>query len=308
MLQEVSVGVPVTVEGDVRVGQVLGQALEDGRPPKVVIVGFPTDVGVVRNGGRPGAAAGPLALRQRLWKMTPDPEAHEEMVELLAHTLDLGDLRCTEDLARDQAALGEILAPYLASDIPVIVLGGGHETAWGHLQGYLHAGKAATLRNLDAHSDVRPLREGLGHSGSPFRQALSHPSGLFTGYRVQGLARTSVSVSHLAFLREHGARYTFADALTLSELTEGWEEGPHMVATFCLDAVDQGQAPGVSAPATGGIPARWWLAAARAAGASPTVSSFDIVELSPPFDRDGQTERLAAATVWWFLRGLLDRA
>jgi arginase family enzyme len=33
------------------------------------------------------------------------------------------------------------------------------------------------------------------------------------------------------------------------------------------------------------------------------VSSADLVELNPRFDRDGQTARLAARTVWEILRG-----
>ena len=32
------------------------------------------------------------------------------------------------------------------------------------------------ILNWDAHADVRELNEGLGHSESPFRQALEHSS------------------------------------------------------------------------------------------------------------------------------------
>jgi arginase family enzyme len=34
---------------------------------------------------------------------------------------------------------------------------------------------------------------------------------------------------------------------------------------------------------------------------------MDIVELCPPFDADGRTARLAARTIWEFLRGLAAR-
>ena len=36
-------------------------------------------------------------------------------------------------------------------------------------------------------------------------------------------------------------------------------------------------------------------------------SSADVVELNPAVDRDGQTARLAALTVWWLLRGRSER-
>ena len=76
-----------------------------------------------------------------------------------------------------------------------------------------------------------------------------------------------------------------------------------VLATFDLDAVDQSQAPGVSAPNACGIDKRLWLYAAYAAGRSSAVRSMDIVELSPPHDRDDHTARLAALTVWEFLVG-----
>ncbi len=79
------------------------------------------------------------------------------------------------------------------------------------------------------------------------------------------------------------------------------------LVTFDLDAVDQAFAPGVSAPATGGMSAGLWLYAAYAAGRTPAVRSCDIVELNPRYDRDGQTAKLAAYTVWQVMRGLAER-
>jgi formiminoglutamase len=63
----------------------------------------------------------------------------------------------------------------------------------------------------------------------------------------------------------------------------------------------------VSAPNSAGLTSALWLAAADGAGRCPTVTSADVVELNPAFDRDGQTARLAALTVWSLLRGLADR-
>ncbi len=42
-------------------------------------------------------------------------------------------------------------------------------------------------------------------------------------------------------------------------------------------------------------------------GRSPRVASMDVVELNPAFDLDGRTARLAALTVWHFLKGLAER-
>src|SRR5438105_3701192 len=98
---------------DPRVGNLLGS---DTTPDaaRVVLVGFPTDDGVRRNGGRPGAAQGPEAIRRALWNLTPDTEQFDTFCELLRHTADLGDVAVTGDLEADQAALGRVLAPHLA--------------------------------------------------------------------------------------------------------------------------------------------------------------------------------------------------
>ncbi len=193
------------------------------------------------------------------------------------------------------------------------MLGGGHETAYGHFLGYVRAGRAVTLLNWDAHTDVRPLRPEGGHSGSPFRQALLHPSGLARGYAVAGLLPQSVAADHLAFIADHQGRFVFRDALDAAAIRAAYRAQPGagpvgVLASFDIDAVDQGQAPGVSAPAAGGMSSDLWLMAAHQAGRNHAVTSADIVETNPALDRDGQTARLAALTVWWILRGLAERA
>src|SRR5947209_4683156 len=93
-LHPVTVPVPDTTPEDPRLGHLLGTATTP-ETARVVIVGFPVDDGVRRNGGRGGAAQGPAAIRQALYRLTPDPENHAEFVSLLGRTTDLGDLAPT---------------------------------------------------------------------------------------------------------------------------------------------------------------------------------------------------------------------
>src|SRR5205085_7353449 len=94
---------------DLRVGSLLGTATTP-EEADVVLVGFPTDEGVRRNGGRPGAADGPDVLRRALWTMTPDAERGDEFADLLTRTADLGNLAISGDLEADQESLGRALA------------------------------------------------------------------------------------------------------------------------------------------------------------------------------------------------------
>ena len=289
----------------------LGDWIRDADPERarVVLIGFPSDAGVRRNGGRPGAAGGPAAIRRALFTLTPDALHPEPFAALLAQTADAGDVEVTGDLERDHERLADAVAAVLGRGALPVVLGGGHETAFGHALGYVRAEQAVRIVNLDAHADVRPLKDGQAHSGSPFRQALAHPSGLVRRYDVAGLQPYAVAAEHLAFVRAHGTAL-FADETTparVGTLLDGRPDDPPALFTLDLDGADAAQAPGVSAPTTAGLPAALYLHAAHYAGRSPHVASLDVCELSPPHDEGGRTAKLAALCVWHFLSGLAAR-
>lgn len=309
MLDPTTATAPETAADDPRLGHLLGQ--DDDRV-QVVLVGFPSDEGVRRNGGRPGAAQAPDAIRQALYTLTPDARNAEAFTHLLARTVDVGNVRVTGDVAADQARLGAVLAPYLERGVVPIVLGGGHETSFGHFLGYVEAGRDTHILNWDAHPDVRPLKggpqDGQPHSGSPFRQALEHPSGHCQGYTVAGLAPHSVARAHLDYLEQARAQVVWQGDVTAERVRTLYAERTRAtLVTFDMDAVDQAFAPGVSAPAAHGLPPDVWLEAAYRAGRHPHVTSIDLVEVNPRVDADGRTVRLAALTVWHFLKGLSDR-
>jgi formiminoglutamase len=299
---------------DPRIGDLLGAALDDGAAPRCVIAGFAVDEGVRRNGGRPGAADGPPAIRLALARLTPDAADPAPFAELVRHVRDLGDVGPTGDLEADQVRLADLLAPHLAAGAFAIVLGGGHETSYGHFLGRVrahvdHGGAADAVRvlNWDAHPDVRPTIGDRGHSGTPFRQMLEHPAHPAARYAVAGLQPQSVAAAHLAWVRERGAAH-FRDAVRDADAVRALYEAERpTLVSFDLDAVDAANAPGVSAPAIGGLDVATWLHAAYLCGRTASVRSMDVVELSPPHDADGRTARLAAVTVWHVLRGLAAR-
>lgn len=297
---------PDTVRDDPRLGRLLGSRLGPGETPTAVILGFPSDEGVRRNGGRVGAAGGPRAIRAALYRLTPDPR-FEQFEDLLGRTRDLGDLEVSRNVEFDQKHLGEALAPYLEAGTFAIVVGGGHETSYGHFQGYVLAHRQVEILNWDAHADVREVKQGQGHSGSPFRQAIEDSSGACRRYSVAGLQPHSVARSHLQYVEQHG-RAMWRDQVTRETIEELYTStrGPTLVS-FDLDAVNEAEAPGVSAPNVGGLPSELWLEAALAAGRAPSVASADVVELNPAVDQDGRTARLAAVTVWSLLKGRAER-
>lgn len=288
-------------------------ALRPGRP---VLIGFPQDEGVRRNGGRPGAGEAPAEIRRWLYRLTPwDAESGADLTA--ASPLDLGDLRVSDDLEASQTALGEVVAAVLQVGAVPIVLGGGHETAYGSYLGYVAANRPVGVVNVDAHLDVRPLVDGKGHSGSPFRQMLEHPTHPLPGgrYVCLGAQPHATARAHGQYARDRGCVVRWRRELTPSLGHALAAECNRLAAAGCgihlsldADAVRVSDVPGVSAPNAMGLPGDEVIAAARMAGRSPAVAGFDLVEINPRLDRDGQSARWGAVVVWNVLMGLASRA
>jgi formiminoglutamase len=270
---------------------------------------------VRRNQGRPGSAGAPREVRRWLYRLTPwDADGDVDLATL--GLLDLGDVVIQGTLQETQEALAEVVGAVLAGAAVPVVLGGGHETAYGHYLGYVRAGLPVGIINLDAHLDVRPCLDGQGHSGSPFRQALEHPTRPLPGgrYVCLGAQPYSVSQEHLRHVRRCGGTVRWKTEVG-GQLGHHFDrehqrlltEGCHIYVTLDADVVRSADVPGVSAPNPLGLSGAEVAACARLAGASPGVSSFDLVEVNPTLDRDNQSARWAALAVWHFLAGLAGR-
>jgi formiminoglutamase len=284
------------------------------RPGRAVLIGFPQDEGVRRNHGRPGAAEAPHEIRRWLYHLTPwEPPSD---IDLTQHPpLDAGNLRIQGDLEDTQQALGEVVAGVLATGAVPIVLGGGHETAFGHYLGYVQAQRSVAVLNIDAHLDVRPLINDKGHSGSPFRQAMEHPTLPLRGkYCCLGVRWSSTSRAHHRYALENGCLFDPLEAAAPGAevglrpyLEQLAQRAGSILMTVDADAFRAADVPGVSAPNVNGLPGEVGLRFAREAGRSPQVSSFELVEINPRFDRDGQSARWGGLMVWHFMMGLASR-
>jgi formiminoglutamase len=270
-----------------------------GAEPGVALVGFASDAGVARNGGRTGAAEGPAALRGALGNVA----WHRR-----APAWDAGDVVCEGDgLEAAQAELGALVARLLGGGQRAVVLGGGHEVALGTFLGLAeHAARSSpaprvAVVNVDAHLD---LREGpRPTSGTPFRDVARacEARGWAFRYLCLGLDEDANTGALLDTAARLGA--AFVPDRTLLERGAGWArdavtaflEGVDRVhLSIDLDALPAAVAPGVSAPAARGLPLHLVEAIADAVVASGRLAVADVAELCPRLDQDGRTARAAA--------------
>lgn len=270
--------------------------------PAYGILGFVCDEGIKRNQGRPGAAEGPAALRKALGKLPV--HTHD------AFLYDFGNITCVDgNLEESQRALGEAVAILSNLGICPIVIGGGHELAWGHFLGIASAypGQGCAIVNFDAHFDLRPLLEGKkGSSGTSFNQIAQFLQAQnlrfdYTCLGIQSLGNTEILFNKAKELK---ASIVYAEDFheggtekSLSLIEEVIARSEKIYVSICLDVFAAPFAPGVSAPQALGLLPWHAIPGIKLLSDSGKVIGWDVAELSPPFDRDGTTAQLAASLI-----------
>ncbi|MGW1157050.1 formimidoylglutamase [Streptomyces sp. NPDC002519] len=273
-------------------------------PADVAFVGFGSDEGVRRNKGRQGAANGPDALRRALASMAlPKP----------LRAYDAGDIEVAGDgedgLEAGQQRLGRAVAALVDRGHPVMVLGGGHEVAYGSYSGLeqtraLREGGRLGVLNLDAHFDLRD--DVRPSSGTPFLQMAQSEErhGREFNYWVLGVSQPSNTERLFRTADTLGVRYLPDTECGLLDLARTERFVDEFLAScdvvhlsIDLDVLPAAVAPGVSAPAAYGVPMEVIERVCHRVAASGKLAVCDIAELNPDFDVDQRTARAGARLI-----------
>ncbi|QTH59231.1 formimidoylglutamase [Corynebacterium hindlerae] len=261
--------------------------------PGVVLLGFASDEGVRRNQGRVGAATAPNIIRGALGSLA------------VHHSTPLYDAgTCTltgHDLTGAHDELTGAVGKLIKAGHTVIVLGGGHETAYGSHRGLRdNASGSVGIVNLDAHFDLRSVPEPT--SGTPFRQLANETEDF--RYSVFGISRPNNTRALFTAADKLNVHYTLDTelaAMSPAECAELVAQAAESVDTLHLsidlDVLPAAVAPGVSAPAAYGVSFDRIHAMAVAAARSGKLRLVDVVELNPNYDIDGRTAKAAARLI-----------
>jgi formiminoglutamase len=274
-----------------------------GSPPGVALLGFACDEGVRRNQGRTGAAQGPPMIRRALanlaWHQTHP-------------VYDAGDLACLDGmLEANQARLANAVSTLLLAGHRPLVIGGGHETAWGTFQGLARAlpGAPIGIVNCDAHFDLREAA--APHSGTPFAQIADWCAANNQPFRYLclGIAEATNSIALFLRARSLGARWCcdvelnpwdLAKPLEVLQTFLGASEAIYL--SVDLDVLPAATMPAVSAPALRGVSLETLEVLMDRVIQSGKLAAADLVEYNPSLDPDGRGARLAAGLVYQLAR------
>ncbi|RZG82678.1 formimidoylglutamase [Acinetobacter venetianus] len=284
----------------------LHQVVNTSQHPSYALIGFSSDEGVKRNKGRIGAADAPDMIRTQLANLP----VHQSI-----SIADLGTVVCDQgQLEQAQAELADCVERTLQQGIKPVVLGGGHEVAFGSFSGLFQyicnnePNAKIGIINFDAHFDLREAEQVT--SGTPFLNAakLSEQHQQDFHYLCIGVAKHSNTKALFETADRLNCEYIYDQQLHLlnidhlnKRINSFIEKIDHLYITVDMDVFSACIAPGVSAPAVKGIDLTVFEPLLQAIKKTGKIRVFDVAECNPRFDLDNRTAKLAAYIIFNYL-------
>ncbi|CAI1513277.1 agmatinase [Serratia quinivorans] len=284
---------------------------DDARGLDAAFVGIPLDIGT---SNRSGTRYGPRQIRQESVMIRPYNMGTAAAPFERLQVADLGDIAINpysleDSVRRIELAYNSILAH---GCIP-LTLGGDHTLTLPVLRAMASRYGPVGLIHVDAHSDTNEemFGEKLAH-GTTFRRAFEE--GLLQPQRVIqiGLRGSGYEADDFDWSRKQGFRVVPAEACWYRSLAPLMEEVREQMGnapvylSFDIDGLDPAFAPGTGTPEVGGLSVWQGLEIVRGCRGLNLIGS-DVVEVSPPYDRSGNTALLAANLLFEMLCVLPSR-
>lgn len=268
-------------------------------------IGIPLDVGT---SNRPGTRFGPKQIRAESVMLRPYNMWTRAAPFDSLRVADIGDVPINtfdlKDAVRRIEAFYDIV---LTHPVIPMTLGGDHTLTLPVLRSIAKKHGPVGLVHIDAHADINDhmFGESIAH-GTPFRRAFEE--GLIDAdhtFQI-GLRGTGYTAEDFDWARDKGFTVVQAEELWHKSATPLIEDirgkmGTRPVyLTFDIDSLDPAYAPGTGTPEIGGLTSVQAIELIRGCQGLNLVGC-DLVEVSPPYDLQGNTALLAANLIFEML-------
>lgn len=270
--------------------------------PNIALLGFCSDEGVRRNKGRTGAKDAPDRIRKSLANLPYNFDSKKSI-------FDFGNIILEDqNLEKARKQQTECVSELIRNNYFPIVLGGGHETAFGDFLGFEPHFENIGIINIDAHFDIRiPVEHST--SGTPFFEMSQHCQtvGKDFNYFVIGIQPTGNTQALFSRAETLDVQTVLADEVHtdlnfgLRKLEDFIQKVDSVYLSLDLDVLDAAFAPGVSAPCVNGLTAFQVKSIIWKVIRTGKLKLFDVVEYNPEYDIDNRTSKLAAHFISEFL-------
>jgi len=261
-------------------------------------VGVPLDIGT---SNRSGTRFGPKQIRAESVLLRPYNMWTRAAPFDSLQVADIGDVPInTFDLKDSVRRIELFYDDMLRHDVRPLTLGGDHTLSLPILRAMAKKHGPLALLHIDAHADINPhmFGEEIAH-GTPFRRAFEEGL-LDADYVFQiGLRGTGYTAEDFDWARERGFQVVQAEQLWHQSAVPLMDQIRQKIGTrpvylsFDIDSLDPAYAPGTGTPEIGGLTSIQALEIIRGCRGLSLVGA-DLVEVSPPYDTNGNTALLAA--------------
>ena len=284
-------------------------AAPDATGLDAAFLGVPLDIGTSH---RAGTRFGPRQIRAESAMLRPYNMATRVSPFDHVQVADVGDVAIDAfSLERSVALIEAGVGAVVGAGATPLILGGDHTLTLAALRAVARAHGPVGLVHVDAHADVNEhmFGESIAH-GTTFRRAVEE--GLLDASRtVQiGLRGTGYADDDFDWPRAQGFRVVQAEECwhrslgplmgEVRELVGTGEGAAPTYLSFDIDSLDPAYAPGTGTLEIGGLTSVQALEIVRGLAGANLVGC-DLVEVSPPYDRDGTTALVAANLLYEML-------
>ena len=268
-------------------------------------IGIPLDVGT---SNRPGTRFGPKQIRAESVMLRPYNMWTRAAPFDSLRIADIGDVPInTFDLKDAVRRIEMFYDSVLTHPVIPVTLGGDHTLTLPVLRSIAKKHGPVGLVHIDAHADINDhmFGETIAH-GMPFRRAFEE--GLIDAdhtFQI-GLRGTGYTAEDFDWARDKGFTVVQAEELWHKSATPLIDDirakmGTRPVyLTFDIDSLDPAYAPGTGTPEIGGLTSVQAIELIRGCQGMNLVGC-DLVEVSPPYDLQGNTALLAANLIFEML-------
>jgi formiminoglutamase len=227
---------------------------------------------------------------------------------------DFGDLDISSSLPDDAAEeVASTVRAVVQTVDALIILGGDNSITRPALHGLGAPMAECALVTLDAHFDLRDLKNG-STNGNPVRGLLADglPGQNIVQIGIQSFAnsnsyaqiarREGIHIIDIERVRAQGVEQSIKEAFSILE-----EKAAKIYVDFDIDVLDRAFAPACPGSRPGGLSPHELFTAARLCGLNSKVAAVDIVEVDPQKDVSDITVMAAANCLLSFAAGVRSR-
>lgn len=279
------------------------EAYKEVSPPGICLFGFPSDLGIRNAKGRSGATKGPEFIRKSLaniaWHLNENQTVY-----------DAGNLNCEWfDLQKSQQDLGNALAHFMRKKHTMVVLGGGHEVAYGSFIGLSETQpKESRIGIINFSSFLGMNQLDRITSLNPFSQIAEYcdKNDREFNYLCLGVNKQYNTQSVFKHAQDNKAQYIFDTKMSwlhIEQLEAKIKSFMHKIdvfyISFDLSVLPAYVAPGVSFPNAYGVQLDIieHLISVIKKNIGDKLKIADIAEYSPTYDQDKHTAQIASRLI-----------